>query len=89
MGDRYVIERRGGFAGLKASGAVDSDALDPQDRATLDELLASKEPLARDRGADRYTYVVTRQSADGVSTTCQVPESMMPPAVASIVTEQI
>jgi len=26
MGNRYIIERRGGFAGLKASGAIDGDA---------------------------------------------------------------
>lgn len=89
MGDRYIIERRGGFAGLKASGAVDGDALDPHDRTTLNELLDSNQPLARDAGADRYTYIVTRQSADGCNTTRQIPESMMPAAVASVVRERI
>ena len=84
MQDRYIIERRGGFAGLKAGGVVDADALDPSDRVRLDELLSSDEPLTRDPGADRYTYVVTRESDDG-RTTREIPESVMPPTVASVV----
>jgi hypothetical protein len=87
MGDQYIIVRRGGFAGLKASGTVDGDALDPVDRATLEELLHGDAPLPRDRGADRYTYLVTRESPQG-STTREIPESVMPRTVACIVTEQ-
>lgn len=89
MGDRYIIERRGGFAGLKAGGVIDGDALDPADRAKLDQLIDSNEPLARDRGADRYTYVVRRESTSGASATREIPESMMPVSVASVVTERI
>jgi hypothetical protein len=85
---RYFIERRGGFAGLKASGSIDGDALDPDDRQLLEDLLDSAAPLARDPGADRYTYVVTRQNALG-STTREIPESVMPAAVASVVTPDI
>jgi hypothetical protein len=85
---KYIIERRGGFAGLKATGTVDEDVLDPEDRATLDELLSSKEPLASDPGADRYIYVVTRESPSG-STTREVPESKMPRSVASVVKDRI
>jgi hypothetical protein len=88
MQDRYIIERRGGFAGLKASGTIDGDALNPDDRKTLEQLLDSEEPFARDSGADRYTYVVTRQNALG-STTREIPESVMPGAVASVVTAEI
>ena len=88
MQDRYIIERRGGFAGLKASGAIDGDALNPDDRKTLEQLLDSAEPLDRDPGADRYTYVVTRQNALG-STTREIPESVLPSAVASVVTPEI
>jgi hypothetical protein len=88
MQDRYIIERRGGFAGLKASGAVDGDALHPDDRKTLEHLLDSEEPFARDPGADRYTYVVTRENASG-STTREIPESELPSAVASVVTPEI
>jgi hypothetical protein len=88
MGNRYIIERRGGFAGMKASGAVDSDALNPDDRQTMEQLLNSEEPLAADSGADRYTYLVTRETALG-STTREIPESVMPDAVAKVVTPQI
>jgi emfourin len=88
MEDLYIIERRGGFAGLKASGTIKGAALDPGDRATLEELLQSDIPLARDPGADRYTYIVTRQNAMG-STTREVPESAMPSTVASVVREAL
>jgi hypothetical protein len=88
MQDRYIIERRGGFAGLKASGAIDGDALNPDDRKTLEQLLDSEESLDRDPGADRYTYVVTRENALG-STTREIPESVLPSAVASVVTPEI
>ncbi|MGA7131405.1 MAG: protealysin inhibitor emfourin [Mycobacterium sp.] len=85
---QYIIERRGGFAGLKASCTVDGDALDPDDRETLEALLDSEEPLAADPGADRYTYVVTRESPTG-TTTREIPESVMPRTVASVVTAEI
>ncbi len=88
MLNRYIIERRGGFAGLKASGAIDSDALSPDDCRTLEQLIDSEETLARDPGADRYTYVVTRQNALG-SKTREIPESLMPNAAASVVTTEI
>jgi hypothetical protein len=85
---QYIIERRGGLAGLKASCTLDGDALDPDDRQTLEQLLDSEEPLSADSGADRYTYLVTRQSASG-TTTREIPESVMPRTVASVVTPDI
>jgi hypothetical protein len=85
---RYFIERYGGFAGLKASASIDGDALDPDDRQLLEDLLDSAAPLAKDPGADRYTYVVTRHNAFG-STTREIPESVMPIAVASVVAPEI
>jgi len=85
---QYIIERRGGLAGLKASCTLDGDALDPDDRETLEQLLDSEEPLSTDSGADRYTYLVTRQSHSG-TTTREIPESVMPPTVASVVTPDI
>ncbi|MGB8791046.1 MAG: protealysin inhibitor emfourin [Mycobacterium sp.] len=86
--DHYIIERHGGFAGLKASGRIDGDAMDPDDRHLLETLLDSTEPLAADPGADRYTYVVTRENALG-STTREIPESVMPPTLASVVAPEI
>jgi hypothetical protein len=88
MRDLYTVERRGGFAGLKASGTIESEALDPDDRAILEGLLTSDAPLARDPGADRYTYVVTRRNAMG-TTTREIPESVMPPTVANVAKEII
>jgi hypothetical protein len=85
---QYIIERRGGLAGLKASCALDGDALDPDDRETLEQLLDSEDSLGTDSGADRYTYRVTRQSSSG-TTTREIPESMMPRTVASVVTPDI
>jgi hypothetical protein len=85
---QYIIERRGGFAGLKARCTVDGDTLDRDDRETLEALLDSEEPLAKDPGADRYTYLVTRESLSG-TTTREIPESVMPRAVANVVTAEI
>jgi hypothetical protein len=88
MQNRYLIERRGGFAGLKATGAIDGDALSSDDRQTLEQLIDSEEVFAGDPGADRYTYVVTRKNALG-STTREIPESLMPAAAASVVKTEI
>ena len=86
--NRYIIERRGGFAGLKASGAIDGDALNSDDRQALEQLIDSEGTLTGDSGADRYTYVVTRQNASG-STTREIPESLMPIAAASVCQTEI
>jgi hypothetical protein len=86
--NEYIIERRGGFAGLTASGTVQAGALDPNDRARLDELLDGKIPVTPDPGADRYTYVVTRKTASG-DTTREIPESLMPQSAAGVVRESI
>jgi hypothetical protein len=48
----------------------------------------SSTAIAGDPGADRYTYVVTRENASG-STTREIPESLMPNAAASCVTTEI
>jgi hypothetical protein len=85
---QYFIERRGGLAGLKASCTLEGDALDPDDRATLERLLDSDNALETDPGADRYTYRVTRHNLSG-TTTRDIPESVMPPTVASAVTVDI
>ncbi|UMB69125.1 protealysin inhibitor emfourin [Mycobacterium paraterrae] len=88
MQDRYFIERRGGIAGLKASGTIDADALDPNDRNALEQILDSEEPPTREPGADRYTYVVTREGILG-RTTREIPESAIPAGVASVCTPEI
>lgn len=84
----YVIERRGGLAGLPATGRVQADALDPETRAELDRLIDSTVPLPRDAGADRYTYVVTRRTPAGEASR-EIPESLLPQQVISLVRETI
>ncbi|ORA77494.1 hypothetical protein BST28_17805 [Mycolicibacter kumamotonensis] len=84
----YVIERRGGLAGLPAAGRVQADALEPDARAELDRLLDSAASLPRDSGADRYIYVVTRRTPAG-ETRREIPESLLPQSVTSLVRETI
>jgi hypothetical protein len=84
---RYVIERRGGLAGLRASGTVDGNDLNPADREELERLLTTEGPLAQS-GADRYTYLVTRHAASG-TTTREIPEGVLPEAVANAVAVEI
>lgn len=45
--NEYVIERRGGLAGLPASGRVRADALNPDARIELDRLIDSTASLPR------------------------------------------
>ncbi|MGH3726626.1 MAG: protealysin inhibitor emfourin [Mycobacterium sp.] len=84
----YLIERRGGFAGLKAKGTVTDQTLDADSRGALDALLDGPGPLPSDPGADRYVYTVTRISGSD-RTTRDIPESLMPAAAAHAVKEEI
>jgi hypothetical protein len=84
----YVIERRGGLAGLPATGRAQAGELDPDARAALDRLFNSSAPLPSDPGADRYTYVVTRRTPAG-ETSREIPESLLPQSVASLVRDTI
>lgn len=84
----YLIERRGGFTGLKAKGTVTDQTLDPADRLLLDALLDSAEPLPSDPGADRFTYSVTRCGGSD-RTTREIPESRLPAACRHAVKEEI
>ena len=86
--DKLIIERRGGFAGLKAKGEVDASALDAPTRAALDALFAAKKKFPAAKGADRYIYVLTRgEGADAKSV--EVPESMVPAAVSGSVKDKL
>jgi hypothetical protein len=86
--DKLIIERRGGFAGLKAKSEVDADSLDASTRAALDALFAAKRKFPAAKGADRYVYVLTRgEGAD--ATSVEVPEHMVPPAVAGSVKDRL
>lgn len=89
MPDDFVrIERRGGIAGLKATGEIDCRSLCAKDRAALDALFERRSPLERAAGADRYIYTLTRHSGRGIRK-LEVPEHLLPEAVAAAVKDKL
>ncbi len=86
--ERFIIERRGGIAGLKGRGEIAADELDESDRETLKDLFKGGRKLPRDEGADRYVYTVTRVSVSG-SKTVEIPETLIPRALARCVKDQL
>jgi hypothetical protein len=87
-GDRILIERRGGIAGLRATGEIDCSALCAQDLATLDALFERRSPRQRAAGADRYIYILTRHSGRSIRK-LKVPEYLLPEFVAAAVTDKL
>jgi hypothetical protein len=86
--DTVRIERRGGFAGLKAKAEVDVSLLDDATRVAIDELFAAKTSFAPEKGADRYVYVLTRGTgADSKSV--EVPERLVPAPLAASVKDSL
>ena len=63
---RIELERSGGFANIPLRAAVSADALDPQERAGLDALLARAPAgaAARAGAPDRFQYDVTVVAGD-------------------------
>ena len=86
--DELKIERRGGLAGLPARAEVRMSGLAPADQSAIKALFAAKQPFAPSPGADRFTYAITSKVA-GKTRTINVPEHLMPPAVASLVKLQL
>jgi hypothetical protein len=77
---RILVERTGGFAGIKKKAAVDSEALPPEQSAELDRLVAAAgilnpasaaapQQAAGQYYADHFQYTVTVESSDGQRTT--------------------
>lgn len=86
--DKLIIERRGGFAGLKAKSEMDAETLDAPTREALEKLFAAKGKFPAAKGADRYVYVLTRgEGADAKSV--EVPEHLVPPEVAASVKDRL
>jgi len=85
--ERFIIERRGGIAGLRGRGEIAADDLDQADKEKLNHLFKGGRKLPRDEGADRYVYTVTREDDSG-SKTVEVPETLMPTALTRIVKDQ-
>ena len=86
--DRLKVERRGGLAGLPARGEIDVASLSPADREALESLFRHKGPLPAAPGADRFRFIVTRETASG-SQTVELPEHLVPAGIARAVKEEL
>jgi hypothetical protein len=86
--DELTIERRGGLAGLSARAEIQISSLAPADQSAIRALFAAKQPFPPSPGADRFTYAITTKVA-GKTRTIDVPEHLMPPAVAALVKLQL
>ena len=82
------IERRGGFAGLRARATLDDAQLDPADRKALESLFTRRGRLPASPGADRYRYIVTWTGPSGTRT-LEVPEHLMPQRIAAAVKDEL
>ena len=81
---RVRIERRGGLAGLPAVGEREDHELTGAEQAALKELLAKPPPpQTAAAGADRFRYKVTVEDDKGTNV-LDVPEHLMPQALAAI-----
>jgi hypothetical protein len=86
--DRLKVERRGGLAGLPARGELDMVSLSPADREALDSLFRRKGRLPAAPGADRFRFIVTRETASGTETV-ELPEHLVPAGIARAVKEEL
>ena len=81
---RVRIERRGGLAGRPAVGEREDHELTGAEQAALQELLAKPPPpQTAAAGADRFYYKVTVEDDKGTNV-LDVPEHLMPQALAAI-----
>lgn len=76
---RILVERTGGFAGIKKKAAVDSEALPAEESAELERLVAAAgilqpaaaaapQQAAGQQGADQFQYDLTVESSGGQRT---------------------
>lgn len=83
---KIVVERSGGFAGLIRRGEQSFTELSAEQKAALQGLLEKEASLAAPQpGADRFTYRIELQDANGTRT-LTVPEDLMPKCLAGIAT---
>ncbi len=93
---RLKIERIGGLAGfglpgskLKSTGEQDIEALSAADRAAVEALFHGKaQPQKPGPERDAFRYRLTRDK-NGQDETVEVPESAVPPAIKSCVTDKL
>lgn len=93
---RLKIERIGGLAGfglpgskLKSTGEQDIEALSAADRAAIEALFHDKAPQQKPGPErDAFRYRLTREK-NGQDETVEVPESVVPQAIKSCVTDKL
>lgn len=81
---KVVVERVGGFAGLRRRGEIDENELSSEQRGALKEIM-ERPQTQPDPGADRFTYHVEIQDEKGTKR-ITLPESAIPPSLAKIAT---
>jgi Emfourin len=84
---RVHFERTGGMAGMRLAATIDGEALAPDERARLEELVTAVEFFglpehlaAPSSGADRFQYRVTVERGDQRHTVL-IAEGAAPPAL--------
>ena len=84
---KIVVERSGGFAGIRRRGERDGSALSEEQRAALKKLMDTAAPPEKPApGADRFIYRIEIQEESG---TKQItgPEAAVPRSIAEIATD--
>ncbi|TBB15615.1 hypothetical protein ELH51_36405 (plasmid) [Rhizobium ruizarguesonis] len=89
------IEKLGGLAGfglpmsrLKSFGRLDTAHLTKDEQAAVDALFSGGDNTGEPASADEFRYRITRETAEGADT-IEVPESVVPPALAAAVKDEI
>jgi hypothetical protein len=83
---KVVVERTGGFAGVRRRGERNGEDLSADQHAALKKLMDLATPAApADAGADRFTYRIEVQDENGTKQVA-VPESAVPASLAEIAT---
>jgi len=91
----WQIEKLGGLANfggarsrIRSLGRFDTSSLPAAEQEALEALFHKSAKPAKPGAADAFRYRITRTTSAGVET-IEVPESHVPPAVASCVKDEL
>lgn len=89
------IERIGGLAGfglgksrIRSRGSCALEDLSAPDRAAVEKLFATRGKTRAPHHPDAFRYRITRTTSSGTET-IEIPESIVPPYLASVVRDEI
>jgi hypothetical protein len=77
---RLELERSGGFAGRTVRWSMDTDGLDPDGRAEVQELLAQAPGWSGGDGVDRFSYRLVADRQDDEPLEVSFGDPLPPPA---------